>query len=157
MALSNLERMIKLVEEVFDTRNDPNQLDVNQKVIKRLEKIHPSALSEYDDGNGPVAWILVIPTTSELMRKFVNSKITEKELYELTPLKAKYDALYLCSASVLDEYRNKGIAKKLTVQAIEDIRKDYPIKSLFVWAFSKEGESLADSIARKAKLPLKKR
>lgn len=155
MALSNFERMIKLAEDVFDIRNDPDQLSVNEDVIKHLQEIHPDTVSEYADKNGPAVWILIIPTTLDLMNKFVEGKITEKQLYELTPLNIKYEALYLCSAMVLEEYRRKGIAKKLAIEAIESIRKTHPLKALFVWAFSKEGESLAENIAKQVGLPLK--
>jgi ribosomal protein S18 acetylase RimI-like enzyme len=148
MAKSNFERMIELAEKSFDARNDPQQLDVNQKVIKQLERLHPATLSEYDDGKGPVVWILLIPTTHELMDEFLEGKIGETELLDRTPLGAQYDSIYLCSAMVLDEYRGKGIAKKLTLQAIEDISKDNPVKTLFVWPFSEEGRGLANSIAK---------
>jgi GNAT superfamily N-acetyltransferase len=157
MSLSNFERMIQLAEEVFATKNDPNQLDVNQEVIERLQRIHPATVSEYDDGNGPVAWVLLIPTTLDLMNRFLENKISEKELFDLTPLDTTYEALYLCSAMVLEEYRRKGITKQLALNAIENIRKDHPLKSLFVWAFSKEGDSASETIARLASLPLHKR
>src|ERR1700739_2945533 len=110
MAQSNFERMLKLADEAFDIRNDPDQLDVNEKVIARLQKIHPASVSEYEDA---ICWILVIPTTTELMNRFLENKINEKQLFEMTPVGGSYDALYLCSAMVLDEYRGKGIAKKL--------------------------------------------
>lgn len=157
MSPNNFERMIQLAEDVFAVKNDPDQLDVNQEVMEQLHKIHPSTVSEYDDGNGPVAWVLLIPTTIELMNRFLENKITEKEMFELTPLNTKYEALYLCSALVLEEYRRKGIVKKLASDAIENIRKDHPLKSLFVWAFSKEGDAGAETIARLTSLPLFKR
>jgi predicted GNAT family acetyltransferase len=91
------------------------------------------------------------------MNRFLDNKISEKELYELTPLNISYEALYLCSAMVLPEYRRKGIAEKLTFKAIESIRKDHPIKELFVWAFSKEGEALSEKIAALTGLPLRKK
>lgn len=157
MALSNFERMMKLAEEVFAVKNDPDQLDVNQDVIERLQKIHPSTVSEQDDGNGPVAWVLMIPTTLELMNRFLENKISEKELFELTPVGASYEALYLCSAMVLEEYRRKGIAKKLALTAIENIRKEHNLKALFVWPFSKEGDLGSEEVARLTSLPLYKR
>jgi GNAT superfamily N-acetyltransferase len=157
MSLSNFERMIELVEEVFATKDDPDQLDVNEEVIAGLQKLHPATLSEYDDGNGPVAWILLIPTTMELMHQFVEKKISEKKLYELTEPGIKYDALYLCSGLVLEEYRRKGIAKDLTIKAIEKIKEEHPLKALFVWSFSKEGDLAAEAIARLTSLPLYKR
>jgi hypothetical protein len=57
---------------------------VNQDVIERLQRIHPATVSEYDDGNGPVAWVLVIPTTTGLMNRFLKCEISEKELFGLT-------------------------------------------------------------------------
>jgi GNAT superfamily N-acetyltransferase len=157
MALSNFERMLQLADEVFATKNDPDQLDVNEEVIEHLQQIHPATVSEYDDGNGPVAWILLLPTTTELMHQFLEQKISEKELYEKTPSNISYDALYLCSAMVLAEYRRKGIAKKLTLKAVEAIRKTNPIKSMFVWSFSKEGDLGAKALAEITSLPLHKR
>jgi hypothetical protein len=45
----------------------------------------------------------------------------------------------------------------MTIEAIENIRKDHPIKKLFVWPFSKEGDALAEVIAKTVNLPLGKR
>jgi len=157
MSLSNFERMIQLSDEVFSSRTDPDQLNVNENVMEQLQLIHPDTISEYDDGNGPVCWILCIPTTLDLMTQFINQKISEKELYELTPLNAKYEAIYLCSALLLEEFRGKGIAQNLTVKAIESIKTDHSIKALFFWAFSKEGEKLANKVSGLMGLPLYKR
>ena len=157
MALSNYERIIQLSDEVFSSRTDPDQLNVDEKVMERLELIHPDTLSEYDDGNGPVCWILCIPTTLDLMSKFIDQKISERELYELTPLNTKYEAIYLCSALLLEEFRGKGIAQKLAVEAIENIKTDHNIKALFFWAFSKEGEKLAEKLSGLMGLPLYRR
>jgi GNAT superfamily N-acetyltransferase len=156
MAQSNIERLIQLADDVFAVRSDPNQLDINPEVMDKLRKIHPSTISGFDEGNGPVAWILLIPTTNELMQQFLAGKISEKELFELTPLNTSYEALYLCSALVLEEYRRKGIAKRLTLQAIENIRKDHPLKALFVWPFTREGELAAENLAETVNLPLYK-
>lgn len=157
MALSNYERMIQLSEEVFSSRTDPDQLNVNENVMDHLQLIHPDTISEYDDGNGPICWILCIPTTLDLMTQFINQKISERELYELTPLNTKYEAIYLCSALLLEEFRGKGIAQRLGVRAIENIKMDHSIKALFFWSFSKEGEKLAEKVSGLMGLPLFKR
>jgi hypothetical protein len=157
MPSSNFEQMIQLAEEVFSVKNDPDQLDVNQQVLERLQRIHPATVSEYDDGNGPVAWVLLIPTTLELMKQFLEDKISERQLFELTPLDSAYEALYLCSAIVLQDFRRKRIAKRLVLNSIEKIRKDHPLKALFVWPFSKEGHLGAEIIAGLTSLPLHRR
>ena len=157
MALSNYERIIQLSDEVFSSRTDPDQLNVDEKVMEHLQLIHPDTLSEYDDGNGPVCWILCIPTTLDLMNQFINKEISERELYVLTPLNTKYEAIYMCSALLLEEFRGKGIAQNLAVQAIENIKRDHNIKALFFWAFSKEGEKLAEKLSGLMGLPLYRR
>ena len=157
MSSNNFERMIRLADEVFAVKNDPDQLDVNQEVIERLQRLHPSTVSEYADANGPVAWVLLIPTTTDLMNQFLENRISEKQLFDLTPANITYEALYLCSAMVLEEYRRRGIAKQLIMAAIENIRKDHTITALFVWPFSKEGDLAAETLSRLTLLPLYKR
>lgn len=157
MHKSNFERMIQLTDKVFTVKNDSSQLDINDKILERLKRIHPGTVSEYDDGNGPVAWVLLIPTTLSLMHQFLKNKISEKELFEQTSLDTKYEALYLCSALVLEEFRRKGIAKRLTLHAIENTRRVHPLKALFVWPFSKEGHLGAETLALLTSLPLYKR
>jgi ribosomal protein S18 acetylase RimI-like enzyme len=157
MAPTNFERMIRLADEVFAVKNDPSQLDVNESVLERLTKLHPATVSEQSDDNGPVAWVLLIPTTLELMNRFLENEISEKELFNLTQPGTKYESLYLCSAMVLEEYRRQGIAKQLILKAIEAIRKDHPIKALFAWPFTREGDQGADAISSLTSLPLYKR
>jgi len=126
MVKSNFQRLIQLADEVFAYKNDPQQLEVNQQVMDQLQMIHPSTILDYQDENGPVVWLLVIPTTMGIMNRFLNKEISEKELYELTPLNVKYEALYLCSALTLEEYRRKGITQQLLLDAIEAIKKAHP-------------------------------
>ena len=154
MASNNFERMIQLAAEVFDAHNDSEQLDVNEAVIERLKRLHPATLSEHIEGDGPVVWILLIPTTKKLMQIFLDEKISESELLNRTPLKAKYESLYLCSALVLPEYRRNGLAKQVALGAITQIRRDHPVQMLFAWNFSKEGAMLATRISEQSGLPL---
>jgi len=143
-----------LVTEFFDTRNDPDQISVTPQDRAKLESIHPATLSEYTDGDGPVVWIMLIPTTKAIMDRFITGTITEQQLLNETKPGTVYDTIYLCSASVLPEYRRKGLAKKVTIDAINSIREDHPIIALFYWPFSDDGRKLARSIARETGLPL---
>jgi len=155
--LTNFDRMVQLAEVIFNTREDPDQLDIDDEVLKRFSQIHPFAVAEYSVADGPVAWVLLLPTTQQLMNRFLNKEISEKELFEMTPLNTKYDALYLCSALVLEEYRRKGITKQLVVNSVNEILKDHDIQSLFFWSFSQEGDKATDSISKAFSLPIYKR
>jgi len=153
----NLQRMIKLADQFFETRNDPEQISVTPRVMARLRRIHLATLSEQRTRKGPIAWILVFPTTKRLMKKFVEGLITEKELLRRTPLNCTYEAVYLCSALVLPEHRGKGTAKRLLTKAVRSIQRDHPIEHLFFWAFSTRGARLARTVAQTLKLPLVRR
>jgi GNAT superfamily N-acetyltransferase len=149
--------MIELADEFFQVKNDPEQISVDEAVRSRLKLIHPRTMNEKRTKDGPVAWVLIIPTTHGIMKKFLSKKITEKELLELTPLRTSYDAIYLCSALVLPEYRGKGLAVQMTGSAVRAIMKKHPVKHLFYWAFSIEGRRVARSVAVELALPLHRR
>ena len=157
MGNDNLERMIQLADEFFETKSDSSQISIDVKTIALLKNIHPSTMTERRTGKGPIAWAMVIPTTHDIMRRFVSKQITEYELLLLTPGGRKYDSLYLCSALVLPEFRKKGYAKRLIVRAVKDIRKDHPIEHLFYWGFSAVGAKLARAIAKEFRLHLHRR
>lgn len=150
----NYKKMMAVIDSVFETRHDPDQLQVTPKQMKKLLAIHPSALTEKATNEGPVIWVLIIPTTEVVMREFIAGSITEKQLLEKTESGISYDCLYLCSATTLPEYRGKGDTKRLCIDAITSIRKDHLIKTLFVWPFTNEGEKLATSIAKECGLEL---
>jgi hypothetical protein len=157
MDMTNLERMIALAEQFFDTKNDPDQIIVDTGVIEKLRSVHPAAVGETADENGPIAWMIVIPSTHQAMKEFIRRKIGERQLLEAMAPGFRYDALYLCSALVLPEHRGRGLARRLAGQAIRAIQSDHPIKELFYWSFSEEGTALAETIAREFRLPVYRR
>ncbi len=153
--MTNHERLIALATEVFDAKNDPEQISVTAEDVERLRALHPAAMTQESNEDGPLAWVLVFPTTDDLMERFLRKEITERELLWSTPVGETLEALYLCSVLVLPEFRGKGMAKKLTINAVRSIQKDYPIRELFVWPFNKGGEQAAESVARETGLPLR--
>ncbi|MBK9420942.1 MAG: hypothetical protein IPN44_07800 [Flavobacteriales bacterium] len=155
--MRNYARMMQLADEVFAMNEDPAQLQVDPEVLEHLRRLHPATVGERADANGPIAWVLLIPTTATLMEAFVDGEITEQALYDRTPLDAAYDAVYLCSAMVLEEHRRAGLAKQMTLDALAQIRKDHAITSLFCWPFTAGGDALAGIIAKEAGLPLRMR
>ncbi|MCU0454414.1 MAG: GNAT family N-acetyltransferase [Bacteroidetes bacterium] len=154
---ANVGRMIALAEEVFGMRSDTDQISVDQEVVARLEAIHPATMGEMADENGPIAWMLAIPTSREVMEQFLSKRISERQILERTSSGVEATAIYLCSALVLPEHRGKGYAKRLALDAIRAIRKEHPIETLYVWSFSDEGLALAQKVAREAGLPLRER
>lgn len=151
---ANLRRMIQLADECFDTRHDPAQLSVDEAVMEGLRRLHPQAIAEARNQDGPIAWTLVIPTTRTLMEGFLEGRLSERELFAATPEGVAYDAVYLCSALVLPEHRRHGIALRLICDSLLTIRSTHPVQALFFWGFSEEGECLAQAVAKEMDLPL---
>jgi GNAT superfamily N-acetyltransferase len=155
--MTNLERMTALAEQFFEAKNDPDQIAVDERVMERLRSIHPATLSEASDENGPIAWLLLVPTTQERMEQFIRGDIGERGLLEPDAPGVRYEAIYLCSALVLPEHRGRGLARRLAVDSIRSIQADHPIREFFVWAFSEAGMKLAESLAHGFGLPLYRR
>ena len=150
----NLRKMIALADEVFDARNDPDQLNVTPKVMEQLQSIHPSTLSETIVDDGPVCWVLLIPSSIQTMQKFLDRKIHENEILESSVNENHFEAIYLCSALVLPEFRNQGIAFRSALQSIKEIQASFKITCLYSWPFSKEGKLLSEKLSAKIHLPL---
>jgi GNAT superfamily N-acetyltransferase len=157
MPKENLVRMIQLAEKFFGAKHDPDQIQVDEHILARLKKIHPACITEKNTRNGPVAWMLVLPTSHRLMELFITKQISERELLRRTHAGKTYDSAYLCSALVLPEYRGKGLSKRLMIQSVKSIQKQHTIQSLFYWSFGVAGEHLAEVVASKLQLPLYKR
>lgn len=151
---TNFERMIRLAEEFFATKNDPDQLDVTPEVMQQLEHLHSATLSEEVEGDGPVVWVLLIPTSIPIMNAFLAGEIGERELLDKSVSLEKYDAVYLCSALVLPEFRRQGRAERVALSALHSIRQDHPIEKIFAWSFSEEGKRLAGRIGTQLHLPV---
>ena len=151
---SNHEHLLQLAEDAFAMRSDPAQLQVDEHVLEHLRQLHPATVCEATDAHGPIAWVLLIPTTLELMHAFLSGRITEQELVDRTPMAGPYQAVYLCSGLVLPEHQRKGLATRMTLEALDHMRKDHPIEAPFMWTFSEAGLASAKAIATAAGLPL---
>ena len=90
---------------------------------------------------------MIIPTQTEIMKRFINGNINESEIFSETENTKPFTTIYLCSIMVLEEYRNKGLAFKTSINTIQSIKESNPIESLFVWPFTAEGKLLAEKIA----------
>src|SRR5512142_1702102 len=98
--MTNLDRLIALATEVFDAKNDPEQISVTEQDMERLHALHPASMTQEATEDGPIAWILIFPTTHDLMERFLRREISERMLLSLTPKGGKFEAVYLCSALV---------------------------------------------------------
>ena len=95
----------------------------------------------------------------EAMEQFISKKISEAELFEkikIIKVPKIPEAIYLCSAVIKKELQGRGLATQASIRLINKISKNSKQKPiLFYWAWSKNGEKLANKLARLTNLELK--
>lgn len=150
---SGMEKIISEIlsktDEVFGVSDDPFQIPVTKEAWDKMMSLHPDSILYRSDGaDNLMGWLGMVPTTKELMNKFINGEISEREMFNMTEKQNISEALYLGGVVVLPEYRRKGLAKELLKEAIRNFRKINPQIILFYWAFSNEGKKLAEKVSR---------
>ena len=134
------KRGIEIGEEIFATEAAPDQMQVSEANFEKLKALDPNTIIyEVIDGE-PVAWVVVVPTSREIMNKFLTKEIGEQRLLDLTQKQVSYPALYLCAAAVLPPYRRQGLAMRLMKEAIArmSLEKGY---QLYGWPTTAEGRA----------------
>lgn len=154
---NNFEIMMQIVNEVFHYDTDPHQLQVDEAVVEQLTALHPATCIELNDENGPIFWLILIPTSLATMQLFLKGEISEQTLYNYALTEKVYEALYLCSIALHPNYRNKGMATLETKQAILQLKSSWPINCLYYWPLSTEGDQLAQKLALEMGLPIYKK
>lgn len=148
MNKETFEKMLKISEEFFGSQTDPDQMPISQESADKLFSIHPDTiLYKFDEKGEPVGWAVVVPTSREVMEKFLNKKISEKELLDRATEEKKFEALYLCAVFILPEYRGKGFAKELILSAIEKVSSGKNL-DLYAWIYSEEGKGLSNAVSK---------
>ena len=138
----------EISEAIFVSEEDPNQMPITKETKKRLQEINKDALLyKIDEKENLISWVVTIPTSTELMDKFLSKEINERELFEQTKPNTEYDALYICAIVTAPEYRNKGYAKEMILEAIKRFEKTKDLK-IFAWPTSKEGLSLLTTLEK---------
>ena len=143
-----LEKTLEIAEKFYGTSSDPEQIPITKDSFVRLMSIHQEAIKlETDGDDNPISWVVVVPTSKENMELFLENKVNEKELFDKAVDEKSFEALYLCSAFTIPEYRGMGYAKKLLMDAINEFASEKSVE-LYAWVYSKEGESLIKALIK---------
>ncbi len=141
-----LAKEMQIAEAIFGTENDPDQMPITNESIAKLDSLCSDWLvSELDDNGEPISWAIAMPTQKHLAQDFLNNKITERQLLDLTVPSDIYDAVYLVSVITVPEHRGKGLGTKVVKQVLQNM----PIINdaiYFAWPTSDEGMNLVKKI-----------
>lgn len=144
---SEFEKHADLIRRTFGIDNDPRQIPPEPEFVKKALLLNRHCVQYADFANGkPIGSAFAFPTTKELMEQFNKKEITERELFERTPVQSKYEVIYACSVMVIKSMQRKGIGKMLMTKVLKRLLKEYPGAEIFYWATSKEGEALAKKL-----------
>jgi ribosomal protein S18 acetylase RimI-like enzyme len=140
------EESIHLAETVFDTSSHPDYIQPGLETAKKFSSLSPDCVLYYITDDGKLAgWVVSVPTSREIMEKFLQGAITEKGLLDLTVPASHYSALYLCAAVTLPEYRRQGIAIKLAQEALRRINLTSDAE-VCAWPTTSEGARTVEKL-----------
>jgi hypothetical protein len=142
----SLEKMLDITERFFGTANDPNQMPITKGSFYKLQELHPKTVIYKIENGEPISWVVVLPTSDGLAKKFLKGEINERELLDMTKPQEQYEALYLCAAFTIPEYRRRGYVIEMLEEAIDSIPHTANVK-LFSWPYSKEGRLLVEKLS----------
>jgi hypothetical protein len=141
-----IDETIRIAENFYGTAEDPNQIPIKRESYYKFQKLSPKTILYTLNGNGdPISWTMVLPTSKALMERFLEGAISERELLDLSQPAEKYEAIYLCSAFTIPEYRNKGHAMELLRESINAIPKVDDVE-YFAWPITEEGRRMTKKL-----------
>lgn len=159
LTLADIKEASVFVETFFAMVEDPDQIPASEENILWIQENIPDCVNLIKFNREVIGQTFIIPCTNEILNKFLGGKISENELFEevkkkVTP--SNFRSIYLCSALVREEFRNKGFAFEALKKSIKKVCTREQVKpSLFVDAWSEEGRNLARKVAKEMNLELR--
>ena len=141
-----VQKIIDIGEQLFKTAQDPTQIPISWGSYYKLQELHQDSLLCKTENGELISYVVTLPTKKELMNDFLEGKINERELLDLTKPQKIYEALYLCEAFTTSEHRRRGYIIELFRQAISSIPHTSDVK-LFTWPFSEEFKKLTEKLS----------
>lgn len=148
-----LDEASQISGEYFQTEEDTRQIgedDINLEFAQ-----NGSEFLIVDNGQviGNVFGFFV---SLENANKFIDSKITEKELFYLSKEYLGHEVFYLCSAFIKPEFRKQGVIFNTIKEQLKFLFENKKIKPILLsWSFSEAGEKLSKKIANEFGLELR--
>ncbi|OGG55354.1 hypothetical protein A3D62_02270 [Candidatus Kaiserbacteria bacterium RIFCSPHIGHO2_02_FULL_49_11] len=152
-----LQNLLQFVEPFFQTESDPNQIPTTTEAYRKILSLDPHSVALRADQSGRiVSYAAVLPTTNELMNKFLNHEITEREMFEATQLQAIPESLYLMAIAVAKDFKGKGDVFGMMRDIITHFKDRNQDLKLFVWEFSEEGKRFVSLLEKRYDLSINK-
>ena len=118
-----------MAEALFGTANDPDQIPVTDESLHRLRALAPDTVLQLRVDGQLAAWVVAVPTTRDIMERFLAGHCTEADVLTATAPAAIYAACYLCAAVTLPRFRRRGYAGRL----VRALAARLPLAADAVW------------------------
>ncbi len=141
-SLSDIKKTNKIAKKMFGTETDETQAKPTLKNALKLISIEKNNFICFKNNDEIIAWSVVLPTSKEAMKHFLEGNINERELFDISLSHLFFEALYLTAVIVLPEYQKKGIGSFLMKKQIKYFKEKYGINRFYALALTKEGKKL---------------
>jgi hypothetical protein len=139
-------KILNEIEKFFEMGIDEKQAPATIENFRKIEKLHPSAIKYFMDGEDIVSIALTVPTSKDLAEKFLSDKITEREFFALSRPMEQYGAIYFHIAFTLRPYRGRGLTAKMFEESVREI--PHTEDAIFLsWPSTDAGNKVLDKVA----------
>lgn len=158
----DIDATSKLAEEYFEMEDDPDQIPATSGNRDWVFNNIPECLNVIRNDGEIIGYTFIIPSSRELMERFIDEEITDNEMFEEIKKLKFYDgidAVYLCASFIKPEFRGRGLAVKGRAKSIKKIieKRGRDDLVLYFWSYSEEGKKSCLRVAEELGLEIKER
>ncbi len=147
--MKDIEQINFIANDFFGSNDDPEQVPANMDSFHKLLALDKNSIGVQTTDDGKImGWCASFPTTIELMNKFMNNQINERQMFHMCS-PGDHGALYVMSVFVLPEYRGQVNPKSLVGRTITPMRN--ADTQIFYDGFSEEGKRLGSLMSQQTK------
>ena len=148
----DFDRMGKIADEFFDTKNDETQLPGEEVDYNFCKNVFPFSFCIVKKDNLPTGYSFILPCDEEGKQLFLSKSVNERELfYRILNLETNlYSCFYIVATQIIPSFQRKGYATKLInfhLKRYSEFLK-IPLK-FFYWGATREGNALGAKISKK--------
>jgi hypothetical protein len=149
--------LVEYIRRVFDTDNNPDQASPSMEQFMGIyDNIDPYALLINKAPNGEIiGWSGIVPTSRELLRRFLSEEIHENDIIDIAVSEAKQairsgkqpsdEAAYFWASFMKPEHRGKGGMLEFKKAQFQMLKDRHPtMKEFYGYAETKEGAHLLE-------------
>ena len=143
--MADIKSALALADSDFNTSENRDFIACSEDVSVWILNNIPECWCIIKDSDKVIGQTFLLPTSSELMEKFLQGSLSESELFEeaIKDPEVSYQSICFSGSNVLADYRRQGLATRGFLKSLQFILSEKnPTPELYYWPTSNEGSAI---------------